>query len=368
MKFTPLYHTHLELGAEMFTSAAGYAIPAKYTTVEQEHKAVRERVGMNDLCLMGRLDIKGKGALPMIQTLIVNDAARLSDGQLLYSTLCNEQGKVVDDVTVWRMGPEHIRVITSSMFRARTYAWLEDHVKGTDAYVTDVSSGLGMISVQGPKSRDLLQSISDIDFTQLSFFRFAVGALGAIPCLIARVGFSGELGYECYVNTEDTVAAWNALMEAGDPLSLLPYGFDVLDTLRWEKGFIFYGFDATEKNNPYECRLAEWINYDKGDFIGREALLKIREQGVARKLMGLEVAGNEVSPANQPLKEGGKVIGETVAGFFGPTVNKNLAYAYIDFQLAKDGTAVTLEIEGVGTPATVVEMPFYDPEGKRMRM
>ena len=216
-----------------------------------------------------------------------------------------------------------------------------------------------MISVQGPLSRELLQGISDIDFTDLGFFRFVFGKLGSIPCLIARVSFSGELGYECYVNTEDTVATWDLLMEAGRPLGLLPYGFDAFDTLRWEKGFIFYGFDATEMNNPYECRLAEWIRYDKGDFIGREALLKIEKQGVASKLMGLEVAGETVAAAKQPLKIGDQVVGETVAGFFGPTVGKNLAYAYVDSKTAAEGTEATIDIEGAGTAVTVVEMPVH---------
>ena len=368
MKLTPLYHTHLELGAEMFTTAAGYEMPAKYSTAEEEHQAVRERVGMNDLCLMGRLDIQGQEAIPLIQSLIVNDAARLSNGQLLYSAMCDERGMVIDDITVLRFGPEHIRVITSSIFRARTHAWITEHIKGRQAYLTDVSSGLGMISVQGPLSRELLQGVSDIEFSDLGFFRFAFGKLGIIPCLIVRVSFSGELGYECYVSTEDTAATWDLLMEAGRPLGLLPYGFDAFDTLRWEKGFIFYGFDATDKNNPYECRLADWIRYDKGDFIGREALLKIEKQGVANKLMGLEVAGETVAAAKQPLKIGEQVVGETVAGFFGPTVGKNLAYAYVDSKMAPEGTEASLKIGGADTLVTVVEMPFYDPKGKRMRM
>ncbi len=367
MKITPLYHIHLELGAKMFTSAVGYAMPAKYTTVEEEHRNVRERVGMMDISLMGRLDIKGKDAFQLIQKLIVHDAAGLSDGQALYTTMCNDQGMIMDDVTVWRFGSEYFRIITSSMFRARTSVWVEDHSENMDAYLTDVSSGLGMISVQGPRSRELLQDIMDIDLSQLKFFRFATGKFGTIPGLIARIGFSGELGYECYVNTEDTVATWEMFMDAGKPFGLMPYGFDVLDTLRWEKGFIFYGFDATEKHNPYECRLSEWIRYDKSDFIGREALLKIRDRGVARKLMGLEVAGDNVAAEQQPLKADGKTIGSVVVGFFAPYVGKNLAYAYLDSEYAKAGNQVSLEIEGADTNARVVEMPFYDPEGKRMR-
>ncbi len=370
MKLTPLYQKHLDLGATMYTTGMGYAMPAYYSSAEEEAKNVRERVGMNDVSLMGRLDVKGKDALALTQYLIVNDAARLSNGQALYSVMCNEEGLIVDDVIVLHFSAEHLRIITSSMFRARTLTWIQKHIdeKSMSAYVTDVSSYYAMIGVQGPKSREVLSGITDIDLSRLKFFRFAFGKFGELPCVIARLGFSGELGYECYVNAEDAHATWDMIMAAGKPNGILPYGMDTLDALRWEKGFIFYGFDATDEHNPYECRVSEFIRYDCGDFLGREALLKIKERGPAKKLMGLEVGGDQLAPGNQPLEIGSERVGHVVAGFHSPSLDRNLGYAYVNAPHFEGGTKVTLRIGGTETPATVVDMPFLDPAGNRMRM
>jgi len=369
MKLTPLYQKHLDLGATMYTTGMGYAMPAYYSSVENEARNVRERVGMNDVSLMGRLDVKGKDALALIQYLIVNNAAALSDGQALYSVMCNESGLIVDDVIVLRFGPEHLRVITSSMFRAKTLVWIQKHIDEMkkSAYVTDVSSYYAMIGVQGPKSREVLSGITDIDLDRMKFFRFAFGKFGDIQCMIARLGFSGELGYECYVNAEDAHDAWDMIMAAGKPHGILPYGMDTLDALRWEKGFIFYGFDATSEHNPYECRVSNFICYDCGDFLGREALLKIKERGPAKKLMGLEVGGAKLAPANQPLMIGSNQVGHVVAGFHSANLDRNLGYAYVNAPHFKEGTKVSLTIDGAETSATIAEMPFLDPAGKRMR-
>ncbi len=370
MKLTPLYQKHLDLGATMYTTGMGYEMPAFYSGVADEAKNVRERVGMNDVSLMGRLDIKGKDALALIQYLIVNNAAALSDGQTLYSVMCNEEGLIVDDVIVMRFSAEHLRVITSSMFRAKTIVWIEKHIdeKNMSVYVTDVSSYFAMIGVQGPKSREVLSSITAIDLSKLKFFRFAFGKFGDTPCMIARLGFSGELGYECYVNSEDAHATWDMIGEAGKPHGILPYGMDTLDALRWEKGFIFYGFDATDEHNPYECRVFDFIRYDCGDFLGREALLKIKERGPAKKLMGLEVGGSKLVPGDQPLMIGSESVGRAVAGFHSPNLDQNLGYAYVNAPHFSNGTKVTLEIDGIETAATIVDMPFLDPAGKRMRI
>ena len=370
MKLTPLYQKHRDLGATMYTTGMGYAMPAYYSSVEEEAKNVRARVGMNDVSLMGRLDIKGKDALALTQYLIVNNAERLVDGQALYSVMCREDGLIEDDVIVMRFGAEHLRVITSSMFRARTLVWLQKHIdeQKMSASVTDVSSYYTMIGVQGPKSRDVLSGITDIDLSSMKFFRFAFGKFGDISCMIARLGFSGELGYECYVNSEDAHDTWDMIMEAGKPHGILPYGMDTLDALRWEKGFIFYGFDATDEHNPYECRVSEFIRYDCGDFLGREALLKIKERGPAKKLMGLEVGGDQLAPGNQPLKIGSEGIGHVVAGFHSPNLDQNLGYAYVNAPHFENGTKVTLEIDGTEQSVTIVDMPFLDPAGKRMRI
>ncbi len=366
-KFTPLYGVHMALGAEMITTSAGYRMPAHYRPLEEEHRAVRERAGMMDISLMGRIDIKGRDAFRFLQRVAANDAEKLSDGQLMYTTLCNEEGGIVDDLTVWRFSADHYRIVTSSIMRYRTMKWLQDQVGDQeDVYLTDISSSLGMIAVQGPKSRELLQDIFDGNMGALKFFHFTSGKLsGGIPALIARVGFSGELGFECYFGAEDTVEAWNKIFEAGKKYGALPYGFDALDSLRFEKGYIFYGYEVTQENNPFECGLERWVAFDKrGGFLGREALLHVKEAGPTKKLVALEVEGDDLLPEKRPVRaEDGVAIGETVYGFKGLSVGKNLAWAWIKTAYAKDGKKVTID----GRSARIAPLRYYDPEGKRMK-
>lgn len=367
MKHTPMYQRHLELGATMYTTGTGYALASRYSSADEEARAVRQRVGIIDLSLMTRLSVKGKEALALIQKLIVNDAGRLQDGQALYSTMCNEQGLIVDDVVVFRFDAEHFWVITSSAYRRGTYEWIRSHMQGANASLTDVSSAYAMMGVQGPKSRELLSAISDIDFSKLGFFRFAEGRIAGAPCIIARLGFSGELGYEVYVNTEDGIDTWDKIMDAGKAVGLVPYGMDALDLLRLEKGFVFFGYDATGQDNPYECRLWPFIKFDRGDFVGREALLKIRDAGPKKKLMGLKVTGNTVLTAGSGLHMNGSVAGSVVVGFQSPNLNENLAYAYVNAPSVQVGAAVSAEVGSERVQATVVEMPFLDPQGLRLR-
>lgn len=367
MRLTPLYYKHLELGATMYTTGTGYELPSFYRSAIEEARAVRERVGMIDLSLMSRIDLKGRDALVLIQRLIVNNAARLKDGQALYSTICNERGLIVDDVVVMRFAERHFRVITSSKFRYPTREWIQSHVGDLEVYLTDVSSGLAMIAVQGPRSRELLRGILDFDIGKLGFFRFASGHLGKLPCLIARLGFSGELGYECYFNTEDALAAWTAIAGAGEAFGMTPYGMDTLELLRLEKGFVFFGYDVTAEENPYECGLSSLIHYDCGDFIGRESLLAIKARGPAKRLMGLEVGGSLPAAPDQRLMAGDATVGKVVVGFHSPTLGRNLAYAYVNAPHFQPGLEVRVEIEGTLQRATVVEMPFFDAEGRRLR-
>lgn len=369
MKLTPLYQKHLDLNARMYTTAVGYQMPAHYGSVEREAKNVRDNVGMIDLSLMGRLDIKGKDAVALIQYLIVNNAEALSDGQALYSVMCNEEGHIVDDVVVFRFGAEHIRVITSSMFRCGTLAWIQQHIddRKVNAYVTDVSSYYCMVAVQGPKSRDVLSEVTNIDLQGLGFFRIGVGKIGDNDCHVARVGYSGELGYECYVNAEDGHSTWELIANAGESHGMMPYGMDTLDALRWEKGFIFFGFDATAANNPYECRVHTFIRYDCGDFLGRNALMEIQKRGPSKMLVGVEVEGDAMARGDAEIRIGKERVGHVVAGFRSPNLDKNLGYAYIDAPHFNAGTALDIDVDGAATKAMVVDMPFLDPAGARMR-
>jgi aminomethyltransferase len=369
MKLTPLYNVHLVLGATIIT-AAGYQVPAHYTSIEEEHRAVRERVGILDLALMGVLDIKGTDSLELVQELAVNDATKLIDGQAMYTTFCNEDGKIVDDVTVWRFNKEHFRVVDGPDYRYRTLKWIQDHRRpGKVAYVTDITSGLGMLSIQGPKSLETLQKLVDFDLHGLKFYHFVSAKLGDIPAIVARIGYTGELGYECWLQTEDIVQAWNNIMEAGKEFGIRPYGFEALDSLRFEKGFIFFGYDqVNDLSNPYEVGVEKWVRLDKPSFLGKEALTKISVNGPERKIVVLELRDKEIPPLSQPVEVGGKKVGETVAGFRGLTVGKNYAWAYVSIDQAKEGNEVTINVAGRKTPARVVNRVPYDPKGERMRL
>ncbi len=225
-----------------------------------------------------------------------------------------------------------------------------------------------MIAVQGPQSRRTLQRIADIDLSELRFFHFLNAKLGGVPAVVARLGFSGELGYECYISTEDTVQAWINIQDAGKEDGITPYGLDALDSLRFEKGFIFFGYEVTEKNNPYEVGLEKWIKLDKPKFLGKEALSRLNSRGPERRLVGLEFSDNEITPVSQPVVVNGQMIGETVAGFQGLTVGKNLAWAFVKADKSKLGTTVTIGMNGRNRPARIVDMRYYDPKGERMRL
>ncbi len=352
----------------MLTSGAGFEMPARYTEVEQEHRAVRERVGIMDLSHMTRYDIKGEDSFDLMQKLAVNDASKLTDGQAMYTTFCDSQGNIVDDVTVWRFGPEHFRIVSSSRMRYKTVTWLETNIDADmNVYVTDITSSLGCISVQGPRSRDTLQKISSTDLAGLKLFRFTTAKLGGVSTIIARAGYSGELGYECYVNAEDTVDAWNKIMEAGKEFALLPYGYDALTSLRLEKGFIYFGGEVTDKNNPFECGLDRFVKLEKPTFVGKEALSKLKQNGPERKLIGLMVDGEDIVPSSRAVIESGRRIGETVLGFRALTVGKNMAWAYVNTANATEGERVTVDTPGKTVPATITDIRCYDPTGERMR-
>ncbi len=368
MKLTPLYNVHLSLDAKMFTTAAGYKMPAYYSKIEEEHRSVRERVGMLDLSLMGRIDIKGRQSFQLIQQLCVNDAERLADGQAMYTTFCNGSGNIVDDVTVWRFNKEHFRVVTSSVMRQRSLRWIQENLNEMNVYVTDISSSLGCISVQGPRSRDALQKICDTDLKQLRFFQFASTNLAGIPSILARIGFTGELGFECYFEAEDTVEAWYAIAEAGKEYEILPYGLDVLDTLRYEKGFIFFGYEITERNNPFECGLDRWIKFEKPAFFGKQSLLSMRKEGPKQKLLGLEMESFTDIEQPSEVRYNGKKIGETLLAFRGLTVGKNIAWAFVDSKNAVFGSRVAIACKKREIGATMIDTRCYDPTGKRMKM
>ncbi len=279
---TPLYENHLRMGAQMVKGGGDYLFPLTYGSPVEEHVNTRTNVGMQDLSTMGEVDIKGPGAERLINHLLVNEVRDLLPGQARYSTMCRDDGGVVDDITVYKFNDEHFMVVTSSGPRKKTARWIADHAIGTSTYVTDISPAIALPVVQGPRSRDFLKSVvQNADVDALKFFRFAPARINDTELLISRSGYTGELGYELYTPAEEAGALWDFLLQKGREFGLRAYGVTAMQSLRLEKAFPLYGNDISEERTPFHMGLDRWIRFDKRDFVGREALLRVQEQGIS---------------------------------------------------------------------------------------
>ncbi|MEW5960993.1 MAG: glycine cleavage system aminomethyltransferase GcvT [Chloroflexota bacterium] len=391
---TPLYDYHRRAAGQLVKGAADYMFPWSYTSPLEEHLNVRTNAGMQDLSTMGEVDIKGPGAERLINRLLVNDIREMEPGQVRYSTMCNEAGGVVDDITVYKFHDEHFMIVTSSGPRKKTARWIADHAVGSGAYVSDMSAAIALPVVQGPRSRAFLKTIVEgADLDALRFFRFTPARLNGVELLLSRSGYTGELGYELYTPAEEVGALWEFILQAGRAFGLLPYGVAAMQSLRLEKALVLYGNDVNENYTPFHVGLDRWIRFDKRDFVGREALLRVQEQGLAERWVGLElespvpasyrdrifsvrqvstareklVSGSEAHSYRQTMVPGGQEIGAITFSSRGHTVGKMLALAYVRTEYSWPGCNLLVDINGRLTPAKVVQTPFFDPQGVRLR-
>ncbi|HMO57548.1 MAG TPA: aminomethyltransferase family protein [Roseiflexaceae bacterium] len=358
---TPLYDYHLRHGAELVRGGGDYMFPLCFTSPAEEHLNTRRSVGMQDLSSMGEVDIKGPGAERLINYLLVNDIRDMEPGQMRYSSMCNSEGGVVDDITVYKFHDEHFMIVTSSGPRKKTARWIADHAIGTATYVTDMTAAIALPVVQGPRSREfLLTLVQDADLAALRYFRFTTARIGDTTLVISRSGYTGELGYELYTPAEEAGWLWEHLLQQGRAFGLQPYGVTAMQTLRLEKGVGLYGNDVNEVYTPFHVGLDRWIRFEKRDFLGREALLRVQEQGVDRRWVGLVLAGTQPAAVNAPiypiqdvatrdrrrfsgadagepldrLQPGVTQIGHVTYSNRGYTIGKTLALAYVQAQYA----------------------------------
>ncbi len=318
----------------------------------------------------------------------------MEPGQLRYSTMCNEEGGVVDDVTVYKFDDEHFMIVTSSGPRLKTYRWISEHAQGSSAYVTDMTAAIALPVVQGPRSRVYLKSVAEeVDLDNLRFFRFAPGRIGEVEFLISRSGYTGELGYELYTPADQAGALWEHILKTGREFNLKPYGVEAMQSLRIEKGLPLYGPDISEEDTPFHVGLSRWIRLEKRDFIGREALLRIQEMGLERRWVGLTLesevpaaagakvysvgdvatfreiveTGAEAGEYEDAVMPGDRQVGRVTSSAMGHTVGKMLAMAYVETAHSWPGNNLIVEINGRPVPARVATTPFFDPENARLR-
>jgi aminomethyltransferase len=391
---TPLYDFHLRSSRQVVKGGGDFMFPTAYTSSVEEHLNVRRNVGMQDLSTMGEVDIKGPGAERLVRKLLVNEVNDMEPGQLRYSTMCNESGGVVDDVTVYKFDDEHFMIVTSSGPRLKSYRWISEHAQGASAYATDMTAAIALPVVQGPRSRAYFKTVvEDVDLDSLRFFRFARGRIGEVELLISRSGYTGELGYELYTPADQAGVLWEHILKTAREFNLKPYGVEAMQSLRIEKALPLYGPDISEEYTPFHLGLGRWIRFEKRDFVGREALLRIQDRGLEKRWVGLTLesevpaalgdkvfsvgdvatfremmeTGAEAGEYEDEFLPGDRQVGRVTSSAMGHTVGKMLAMAYVDTAHSWPGNNLLVEINGRPIPAKVAPTPFFDPENARVR-
>jgi aminomethyltransferase len=358
LKRTPLYEEHRALGARL-VPFAGYEMPVQYPSgINAEHRAVREAAGLFDVSHMGEFEVKGEHALDFLQYLTTNDVATLSVGQAQYSALLNENGTLIDDLLVYRTEDGYLLVVNASN-KDRDLAHARQVATQFGIEVVDRSDETALIALQGPASERILSKLTDADLAAIPYYRFARGSVAGAPTMISRTGYTGEAGFELYLPAEQAVTIWRALLEAGSGEGLIPAGLGARDSLRLEMGYPLYGNDIDESRTPLEAGLSWITKFKKGDFIGRDALVKQKEAGVARKLVGFRLNARGFPRHGYGIRAGGEMVGEVTSGILAPSLGYGIGLAYVPAALAEPGTQFEVVIREQGVPAEVVKAPFY---------
>jgi aminomethyltransferase len=368
---TPYYHKLIGLGAEM-ADRIGFDAAVRFTTTADEHRATRERAGIYDVYYQGVVDVKGSAAEAFLEGHVVNDVGRLVDGQVLYTSVLNEQGGMIDDLTLVRLAADHYWVFPTPSRVDMVDTWLTDHAKGQHAYVTNITSGTAYLSIQGPRSRETLAKLTDVDLATnaLPYYHATKGVVAEVPALISRTGYSGELGYELFYPRDYAEHIWDAVLAAGEEFGIAPCGLGALRSVRMEKKFPLYGLDLNETTSPLEASLGWTVRFDKGDFVGREALHRQRDAGVTRRLVGIAFDGTAFLPkAGDVVSVDDGPVGTVTSSDTGHALGHTLAMGYLEPDAAADGSRVTVTAADTGTSAAgiVHTKAFYDPDRERVR-
>ena len=361
---TPLYDRHRAAGARL-VDFAGWEMPVQYTGVIEEHRAVREAAGLFDVSHMGEVRVTGPGAEDFLQRLTPNDVSKLEDGQAHYSALLTERGTYVDDLLIYRMGPEEYLVVVNASNREQDFRWIADRARDADGVeVEDLSDRYALLALQGPKAVEILRPLASLagdgaTLDDVKFYRFARGEVDGAPAILSRTGYTGEDGFELYLDPADAPRVWDRLLEAGEEHGLVPAGLGARDTLRLEAGMALYGHEIDDSTTAWEARLGWTVKPDKGDFVGREALLAQKEKGVERRLVGFEIVGRGIAREGHRVMRGDEPVGHVTSGTWSPTFEKALGMAYVPVALAEPGTEIEIEVRSRRLPARIVETPFY---------
>lgn len=358
LKRTPLYDEHRKLGAKII-DFGGWEMPVQYAGVIEEHKAVRSKAGLFDVSHMGEVEVMGKDALAFVQYILTNDVARIQDYQIQYSPMCYPEGGIVDDLLVYRFNQEHFFIVVNASNTDKDFAWMQENAKGFDVRLENRSEEFAQLALQGPSAEKILQKLTTLDLTQIKYYWFKHWEIDGVLCLISRTGYTGEDGFEVYLPPEHATQMWQKILEVGTEEGLQPIGLGARDTLRFEARLPLYGNELGPDITPLEAGLGIFVRLEKSNFIGKEALLKQKEEGVPRKLVGLEMIERGIARSHYPLQKDGEEIGFVTSGSFSPTLNKNIALGLVPRSYAEVGETLEVIIRGKAVKAQIIPSQFY---------
>ena len=361
MRTIPLREKHAELGAS-FTDFGGWEMPVRYTSDLAEHKAVREAAGLFDISHMAEIFVTGSEAENFLDYALAGKASEIAIGRAKYSLICNADGGIIDDLIVYRLGEFEFLVVANASNREVVASKLHERAKNFEVLVADKSDQWALLAIQGPKAVDILEKLTDTDLATLKYYSIDKASVSGIDSYLARTGYTGEDGFEIYIPVEGAEAVFDALVEIGTPMAMLPTGLACRDTLRLEAGMPLYGHELTEKINPYQAHFGKVVRLDKpADFVGRDSLTHLSNQPAFSVLVGLSGEGKRAARADYEIYAPGsdRSIGTVTSGALSPTLGYPIAMGYVEASCAELGTELEIDVRGSMVPFRVVQLPFY---------
>ncbi|GAF63783.1 glycine cleavage system aminomethyltransferase [Bacillus sp. TS-2] len=356
---TPLFDEYSKLGAKTI-DFGGWALPVQFSSIKDEHEAVRTKAGLFDVSHMGEVLVKGPQALAFIQSIVTNDVSTLEEGQAQYSAMCYENGGTVDDLLVYKLNDVEYMLVLNASNIHKDIEWMNEHlIEGAEIF--NISNETALLAIQGPLAEGILQKIADQDLTHLKTFHFYEEVtLKSAKALVSRTGYTGEDGFEIYCDKKVASSIWNTLLEVGKSEGLVPCGLGARDTLRFEARLALYGQELTKDITPLEAGIGFAVKLQKqADFIGKSALLQQKEEGLQRKLVGIEMLEKGIPRTDYPVFIGEKEIGKVTTGTQSPTLKKNIGLALLDIDFTTLGTEVEVQVRKKRLKAKVIKTPFY---------
>lgn len=359
LKRTPLFDVYKNFGGKTI-DFGGWELPVQFSSIKEEHEAVRTKAGLFDVSHMGEIEVKGPDSLLYLQKMMTNDISKLKIGAAQYTAMCYENGGTVDDLLVYKMAEDDYLLVVNASNTEKDFDWLESHLEG-EVTIKNISEKMAQLALQGPLAEEILQRLTGEDLSGIGNFKFQENVtINGKKALVSRTGYTGEDGFEIYCASEDAVELWNTILEVGKEDGLVPCGLGARDTLRFEATLALYGQELSADITPYEAGIGFAVKLNKEvDFIGKDSLLKQKENSIPRKLVGIEMIERGIPRHGYPVFHGETRVGEVTTGTQSPTLKKNIGLALVDKDFSEIGTELEIEIRGKKVKASIVPTPFY---------